>query len=107
LCPVFTSSRCVLRGLRLQFLADLGLAEENPGVYNGSWGGSGALLTSVNPSTGRPIARIRQATVEEYESCVSAMVAAQETWQLVRDWVLFIGWPKLAVSHSLLVLGPL
>jgi aldehyde dehydrogenase family 7 protein A1 len=65
------------------FLAELGLQEENAGMYNGSWGGSGALLTSVNPATGRPIARIRQATVEEYESCVSAMIAAQEAWQLL------------------------
>jgi acyl-CoA reductase-like NAD-dependent aldehyde dehydrogenase len=69
-------------------------------MYNGTWGGSGACLTSMNPSTGRPIARIRQATVEEYESCVSAMIAAQEAWQLVRETVRFNVWPKLAVSSS-------
>lgn len=70
--------------MALQFLAELGLAPENPGVYNGAWGGSGSLLTSTSPTTGRPIATIRQATVEEYESCISAMIAAQEAWQLVR-----------------------
>ncbi len=52
-------------------------------MYNGSWGGSGALLTSHSPATGRPIARVRQATVEEYEACVAAMIAAQADWQLV------------------------
>lgn len=78
-----------------QFLAELGLEEENAGVYNGSWGGSGALLTSHSPATGRPIARVRQATIEEYESCLAAMTAAQETWQLVRKRHLN---PKLATA---------
>jgi aldehyde dehydrogenase family 7 protein A1 len=64
------------------FLKELGLEEENAGMYNGSWGGSGSVATSYSPASGRPIARIRQATVEEYESCVSAMIAAQEAWQL-------------------------
>jgi acyl-CoA reductase-like NAD-dependent aldehyde dehydrogenase len=53
-------------------------------LYNGSWGGSGSLAVSVNPTTGKAIATVRQATVEEYESCITAMAAAQEMWQLVR-----------------------
>jgi hypothetical protein len=73
-------------GVALQFLAELGIGAENPGMYNGTWGGTGALLTSVNPTTGKPIATIRQATVEEYEGCVTAMTAAQEMWQLVSVW---------------------
>ncbi len=68
----------------LQFLAELGIEEVNAGVYNGAWGGSGSLVTSHSPATGKPIARVRQSTVEEYESCIAAMVAAQEAWQLVR-----------------------
>ena len=71
----------------LQFLAELGIGAENPGFYNGKWGGSGALATAVNPANGKPIATVRQATVEEYESCVAAMTAAQEAWQLVRKAV--------------------
>ena len=66
-----------------QFLAELGLKPENPGFYNGKWGGSGSLATAVNPATGKPIATVRQATVEEYEACVAAMIPAQEAWQLV------------------------
>lgn len=68
----------------MQFLAELGLQAENPGLYNGSWGGSGSILTSVSPTTGKPIATVRQATIEEYESCIAAMTDAQEAWQLVR-----------------------
>lgn len=65
------------------FLAELGITEENPGLFNGKWGGSGDLLTSYSPATGKPIARVRQATVEEYESCWEPMLAAQEAWQLM------------------------
>lgn len=39
------------------FLKELGLAEDNPGVYNGQWGGSGDFVTSYNPTTGKAIAR--------------------------------------------------
>lgn len=63
------------------FLAELGLSEENYGCYNGKWCGSGSLLTSYNPSTGKPIARVRQATTQEYQSCIDAMIAARDLWQ--------------------------
>ncbi len=52
-------------------------------MYNGGWCGSGSLLTSVNPADGKPIARIRQATEEEYEACLVAMEKAKKTWQEV------------------------
>lgn len=64
------------------FLAELGIGAENQGVYNGSWGGSGELLTSYNPANGKPIARVRQASIEDYEASLAAMTAAEEAWQL-------------------------
>lgn len=39
------------------FLKELGLEEENLGVYNGKWGGSGDFLTAISPTTGKPIAK--------------------------------------------------
>ena len=39
------------------FLKELELEEENKGVYNGKWCGSGEFLTSVSPTTAKPIAR--------------------------------------------------
>jgi len=39
------------------FLKDLGLSDENPGVFHGKWGGSGDFVTTYNPTTGAPIAR--------------------------------------------------
>eukprot|EP00753_Platysulcus_tardus_P007696 PLAT15397.1.p2 GENE.PLAT15397.1~~PLAT15397.1.p2 ORF type:complete len:526 (+),score=252.21 PLAT15397.1:35-1579(+) len=62
------------------FLAELGLEEENSGFYNGEWGGSGEVYTTVNPSNGKPIARIRHATLEDYESCLAAMAEAKKEW---------------------------
>jgi aldehyde dehydrogenase family 7 protein A1 len=64
------------------FLKELGLEEENDGCYNGKWGGKGKVLTSVNPTNRKPIARVRQATAEDYESCLAAMQAASKEWQL-------------------------
>jgi hypothetical protein len=37
---------------------DLGLKDENPGVYNGRWGGSGELVESINPATGEVLGRV-------------------------------------------------
>jgi aldehyde dehydrogenase family 7 member A1 len=65
----------------LQFLAELGLtAEDNPGVYYGKWAGSGPVIKSVAPATGRTIATVRQATSEEYEAALGAMQAARKAW---------------------------
>jgi hypothetical protein len=43
---------------RHPFLRELGLAQDNPGVYHGRWGGRGPVVTSVNPATNEPIARV-------------------------------------------------
>jgi len=65
------------------FLKELGLEEENLGVYNGKWCGSGEFLTSVSPTTNKPIARVRQANAAEYEQCVVAMQSALNEWRLI------------------------
>lgn len=66
---------------KYRFLEELGLESENPGVYNGKWGGSGEMVTSYDPSTGDPIASVRVGTVEDYHSTVQAMNAAQKQWR--------------------------
>lgn len=64
------------------FLKELGLEEENPGVYNGKWGGSGDYITSYSPATGKPIAKVRYGTPQEYQESIAAMEAAKTAWQL-------------------------
>jgi len=61
----------------MDFLRELGIQDENPGAYNGQWlETSGEWLVSTSPATGKPIAKVRQATRAEYEVCVEAAQAA-------------------------------
>ena len=63
------------------FLKEMGLLQENPGCYNGNeWCGSGEYIYSVNPATGRNIAKTKLSTEEEYESCIKNMEAIKERW---------------------------
>uniref|UniRef100_A0A3P9AZ04 aldehyde dehydrogenase (NAD(+)) n=1 Tax=Maylandia zebra TaxID=106582 RepID=A0A3P9AZ04_9CICH len=64
------------------WLKELGLSEDNPGVYNGSWGGSGEVITSYCPANNEPIARVTQATLAEYEETVQK---TKEAWKLWAD----------------------
>eukprot|EP01117_Protostelium_nocturnum_P014614 TRINITY_DN557_c0_g1_i1.p1 TRINITY_DN557_c0_g1~~TRINITY_DN557_c0_g1_i1.p1 ORF type:complete len:514 (+),score=227.72 TRINITY_DN557_c0_g1_i1:121-1662(+) len=63
------------------FLKELGIEEENLGVYNGKWFGSGDVFTTVSPSDNKPIARIRGGNAKDYEECVKAMKEAMPVWQ--------------------------
>uniref|UniRef100_A0A8C7XHZ1 Alpha-aminoadipic semialdehyde dehydrogenase n=1 Tax=Oryzias sinensis TaxID=183150 RepID=A0A8C7XHZ1_9TELE len=67
---------------KYSWLKELGLSEDNPGVYNGSWGGSGEVITSYCPANNEPIARVTQATLAEYEETVQK---AKEAWKLWAD----------------------
>jgi aldehyde dehydrogenase family 7 protein A1 len=62
------------------FLKELGLSEENHGVFTGEWKANGAVMESINPATNEVIARVRGGTVEDYERAVVAARDAQKTW---------------------------
>jgi len=63
------------------FLAELGLSEENEGCFDGeTWKASGEWATSINPSTGEAIARVRESTVEDYQRAIANMEAAKKEW---------------------------
>ncbi len=62
------------------FLKELGLKEENHGVFDGKWFGNGPVFTSVNPATNEPIAKIRTGTRDDYKRVVAAMDAAKREW---------------------------
>ena len=68
----------------MDFLRELGLQHDNSGAYNGEWlACKGDWLDSRDPATGKVIGRVRQATGEEYEACVSAAHAAFARWREV------------------------
>jgi len=64
-------------------LRSLDLQAVNPGACTGAWLDTrGEELVSSDPSTGAPIARVRQATAEDYERTVQAACAAFSTWRM-------------------------
>ncbi len=66
----------------LDFLRELGIEGNNSGAYCGSWiECSGPVLESRNPATGELIARIHQATAEEYEQVVTGADEAFRRWR--------------------------
>ncbi|XP_050768986.1 alpha-aminoadipic semialdehyde dehydrogenase isoform X2 [Pelecanus crispus] len=67
---------------RYAWLRELGLQEENPGVYNGRWGGGGQVVTTYCPANNEPIASVRQASLEDYEETVKK---AKEAWKVWAD----------------------
>jgi len=62
------------------FLKELGIEEENLGCYNGNWFGNGTFITSLNPATNKPIARVRAGNKEDYETCLKQMDSARAAW---------------------------
>jgi aldehyde dehydrogenase (NAD+) len=68
-------------------LKGLGLAELNAGAWSGSHGWSalesGAVIESMNPSTGGRLARVRGATSADYEHVLSSALEAARAWRRV------------------------
>merc|ERR1719495_309121 len=76
------SSGFLVNEPKYDFLKDLGIKEQNSGVFDGQWKGSGEVVTSYCPSNGHPIASVVTGSLADYESCV---VAAEEAWQVWAD----------------------
>jgi len=67
-----------------EMLESLGIQGNNAGASTGAWiETTGAELASVNPTTGEPIAGVRQATVDDYEKVVAASEEAFHSWRMV------------------------
>uniref|UniRef100_A0A8C8K0K2 Alpha-aminoadipic semialdehyde dehydrogenase n=1 Tax=Oncorhynchus tshawytscha TaxID=74940 RepID=A0A8C8K0K2_ONCTS len=73
-------STLLINQSKYAWLKELGLSEDNDGVYNGNWGGKGEVITSYCPANNEPIARVRQATMAEYEETVQKSRDAWKVW---------------------------
>ena len=64
-------------------LRRLGIEDRNPGVFAGSWieAPGREELASINPATGRPLARVALATVADYDRAAETARAAFGTWR--------------------------
>uniref|UniRef100_A0A8C3US19 aldehyde dehydrogenase (NAD(+)) n=1 Tax=Catharus ustulatus TaxID=91951 RepID=A0A8C3US19_CATUS len=80
--PAAAMSTLLISQERYGWLRELGLQEENPGVYNGHWGGRGQVVTTYCPANNEPIASVRQGNLEDYEETVKK---AKEAWKVWAD----------------------
>ncbi len=62
-------------------LRKLGLGPANSGVFCGEWLGSGKVLKSASPNSGRVLAEVHTAAPAEYEQAVQRAGEAFQQWQ--------------------------
>ena len=65
------------------WLQKLGIEALNAGVFCGEWRGSGAEIEKVSPIDGRVVARVREATVDDYALAISRAQNAFLNWRQV------------------------
>ncbi|XP_043800290.1 putative aldehyde dehydrogenase family 7 member A1 homolog [Apis laboriosa] len=75
--PQWQMVRHLVTDPKYGFLNQLGLTTENPGLYDGHWGGSGKVINSISPATGKVIAKIRTSTPQEASNTITK---AHEAW---------------------------
>ena len=63
------------------WLRKLGLKPINPGVFDGTWHGSGAVTESISPINGKVIARVREASNDEASLAVARAHEAFLKWR--------------------------
>ncbi|CAG0890515.1 unnamed protein product [Cyprideis torosa] len=78
--PSIRAMSMLIQNPKYSFLKELQLEEENPGVYNGHWCGSGEAITSYSPANNEPIAKVTTATLQDYGAAVKAAQEAYKTW---------------------------
>lgn len=66
-----------------KILKNLDIQEENYGAFDGEWFGNGPILESVSPIDGKLIARVKQATAEDYEKVYKKAHEAFLSWRMV------------------------
>src|SRR6266568_3791650 len=62
-------------------LQKLGISEENDGVFDGEWRGSGAKIDKISPIDGRKLASVRSASAEDYERAITRAHEAFLKWR--------------------------
>jgi aldehyde dehydrogenase (NAD+) len=67
-----------------ELLESLGIQPENPGACTGAWiKTGGAALVSHNPTLNEPIAAVRQATAEDYETVARTADETFRAWRMM------------------------
>src|SRR6516165_1754604 len=59
----------------------LGLTDDNSGVFDGKWRGSGAKIDKISPIDGKRLASARTASGDDYQSTITHALEAFEKWR--------------------------
>jgi aldehyde dehydrogenase (NAD+) len=59
----------------------LALSEQNSGVFNGKWRGSGAKIDKISPIDGKKLGSISTASDDDYKSTIARAQEAFEKWR--------------------------
>lgn len=81
--PKISAPRNSNKNIGAETFKALGLEASNPGVFDGTWSGSGKVLQSFSPNDGVLLGEVRTATVAEYERALQSATAAFEKWKTV------------------------
>ena len=80
----FSSSSTSEYALHKQLLESLGLAEVNPGVFNGKWSkGGGELVHSINPATNNIIASVQTGSPKNLKDTLDLIREVKPMWKSV------------------------
>src|SRR2546422_8875969 len=62
-------------------LKNLGLTDENAGVFDREWRGSGAKIDKISPIDGRRLASVRTASDDDYNKAIARAHEAFSKWR--------------------------
>src|SRR5881628_3183403 len=63
-------------------LEKLGLADDNAGVFDGEWRGSGAKIDKISPIDGRRLASVRTASDGDFQKAITRTQEAFSKWRV-------------------------
>src|SRR5215472_13423759 len=63
-------------------LEKLGLANDNPGVFDGEWRGGGAKIDKISSIDGRRVASVHSASDDDYQKGISRAHEAFSKWRV-------------------------
>ncbi|MBA0811139.1 hypothetical protein Gohar_003068 [Gossypium harknessii] len=67
-----------------EFLSEIGLSSGNLGCFvNGTWKGSGPVVSTLNPANNQKIAEVSEASIQDYEEGMQACSEAAKIWMQV------------------------
>ncbi|CAO4369090.1 unnamed protein product [Caenorhabditis nigoni] len=74
------ASNLLINDSKYAFLKELGLKENNAGVFHGKWAANGQTVQSFAPANNSPIANVQNGNVQDYEIAITEARKAYNDW---------------------------